>query len=105
MKEFRSLKELKRYVPQEGETCVGFNYPTHPIKIYCWHGYWLEKIYWTLQEAAEFIDESSEDVYRVARKKYPYLNRKYQHVNHIKLRYNMLAPVRHMIEQTKLEMA
>lgn len=102
MRVFTSLVELKYFVPESTEDhMVQYKYPLKSTQIYCWNDGWIRKIYWTPEEAAAFIGESQEDVRALVRRKYSSMRRRYQNSSHIKLTYQMLAPIKQMIEQTK----
>ncbi len=102
MRVFASLIELKNFVPQDStDYIVQYKYPGRGLQIYYWYGCWIQKIYWTVKEAAEFIEESEEDVFNTVKGVYAHLYRKKTWRKSFRLSYEMLGPVKHMIEQTK----
>jgi len=102
MRLFTSLTELKHFAPTtEQDHIVRCKRGRNRNQVYYWNGYWVEKVYWTVREAAKLIGESEADVLEIVTTKYTHLRKSTENNSCIKLPYKEVIKLKYLIEQTK----
>lgn len=98
-----SKKQLKDFVPStDDEKVVIFIYGPLQPKIYYWDEGWVEKRYWTIEEAAKFLNV---DEYTINQVISHYNKALHIHRTHykIKMRYSTLMKIKFILTHSNLK--
>lgn len=105
MREFNSLVQLKKYVPQsDQDKVVVFKHHRNIERLFYWDDMWTEKIYWKPTEAAKLLDVELGDIERVINDNAKYLNLR-RNYHKIKMKYKTVLRIQFILTHSHSELS